>query len=442
MFVKKLHILPFNAMLLEFSVGNYRSFKDLQTLSMLAAKDSTSGEDSRIIATSFGINLLKSKAIYGANASGKSNVIKALFAFLLIVRESLKDESILTKVIQPFAFSTETEHQPSFFQIIFVVEDIQYRYGFEATSEKITAEWLMKKSLAKPRTKEIALFVRENQDITLHEKHFREGQILLRRNDLVRENSLFLSAVASFHHSAIARKVSAFIVEIGIISGDSTENIHRAALQKLDTPEFAERMQFMLQVADRSIKSVARKELTKTELPTNLRAITSFDEMSEQDRFSLAVTKHTKFDAQQSAIGESELVLADGGSNGTKKMFELSPVLIDTILREKVLFIDELEARLHPRLTRKIIEAFHSIGNHSAQLIFITHDINLLSDNLLRKEQIAFVDKDKFGASSLYTLANFKGILKDTSVSKEYMRGKYGAVPFVGDFASFLGMEE
>lgn len=429
-------------MLIEFSVGNFRSFKDIQTLSLLATKDSTSGEDSRIIATPFGINLLKSKAIYGANASGKSNVIKALFAFLLVVRESLKDESTLTKVIQPFTFSTETEHQPSFFQIIFVLKDIQYRYGFEATSEKITAEWLMMKSLAKPRTKEIALFVRENQDIALHEKHFREGRILLLRNDLVRENSLFLSAVASFNHSAIARKVSAFIVEIGIISGDSTENIHRIALQKLGSPEFAERMKFMLQVADRSISDLALKELKKTELPTNIKAIASLEEMSEQDRFSLAVTKHTKFDANHSPAGESELVLADGGSNGTKKMFELSPILIDTILREKVLFIDELDARLHPRLTRKVIESFHSIGNHSAQLIFITHDINLLSDNLLRKEQVAFVEKDKFGASSLYTLANFKGVHKDTSVGKEYMKGKYGAVPFVGDFASFLGMEE
>jgi len=122
-------------------------------------------------------------------------------------------------------------------------------------------------------------------------------------------------------------------------------------------------------------------------------------------------------------------------SEGTQKLFELSPYIYDAIREQEVIVVDEFDARFHPLLTRKIVELFNSTENQGAQLIFTTHDTNLLSSNLLRRDQIEFVEKDRFGASHLYSLVEFKGIRKTASFEKDYIQGKYGAIPFLGDFS-------
>ena len=122
-------------------------------------------------------------------------------------------------------------------------------------------------------------------------------------------------------------------------------------------------------------------------------------------------------------------------SEGTQKLFELSPYIYDAIREQEVIVVDEFDARFHLLLTRKIVELFNSTENQGAQLIFTTHDTNLLSSNLLRRDQIEFVEKDRFGASHLYSLVEFKGIRKTASFEKDYIQGKYGAIPFLGDFS-------
>jgi len=123
-------------------------------------------------------------------------------------------------------------------------------------------------------------------------------------------------------------------------------------------------------------------------------------------------------------------------------MFELSPYIYDAIKNKTPIFIDEFDARFHPLLTKKIVQLFNSKENKGAQLIFVTHDTNLLSADLLRRDQIEFVEKDKYGASHLYSLAQFKGIRNNASFEKDYIQGKYGAIPFLGDFSKLIDTEE
>lgn len=427
-------------MIIEFSVGNFRSFKDIQTLSMLASSShGTEGgtADSRIITTPFGMNLLKSKAVYGANASGKSNLVKALFTFLRIVRDSVKDEKTLEKAIQPFVLSTETEHEPSFFQMVFIQGDTQYRYGFEATEKRIIAEWLFMKSLSKQRTREIPLFVRENQEISAHEKHFRGWQIVS-GSDLFKENIPFLYASALIiGKEGIAKQVFDYLMLIIIADGDKTVPLHASAVQFLDDEVLAREMLQMLQAADIGIEGISYAEFHKDIVPLHLQE----SAFQDGEMMRLALTKHNIYDANNKAVSNKLFLLVSEESNGTKKIFEFSPILLEALKASRPIIIDEIDTALHSRLTKKIIEFFNSSLNQRAQLIFATHDINLLSDNLLRRDQISFVEKDRYGASTVYSLADFKGVRKGTSVDKEYMRGKYGAVPFVGDFAAILDME-
>jgi len=129
-------------------------------------------------------------------------------------------------------------------------------------------------------------------------------------------------------------------------------------------------------------------------------------------------------------------------SEGTNKMYEISTFIIKAIRLGKVLVIDEFDARFHPLITQKIVELFNSQGNKNGQLIFVTHDTNLLSADLLRRDQIDFVEKDQYGASHLYTLVQFKGVRDTDSFEKNYIKGKYGAIPYVGGFNKFFAFIE
>ena len=125
-------------------------------------------------------------------------------------------------------------------------------------------------------------------------------------------------------------------------------------------------------------------------------------------------------------------------SEGSKKMFEISPLLSKALNEKRILVMDEFDARFHPLLTKKIVELFNSHANKGSQLIFVTHDTNLLNAKLLRRDQICFVEKDKYGASHVYSLVDFKGIRNDASFEKDYVAGRYGAIPFLGDFSSII----
>lgn len=429
-------------MIEEFSFGNFWSFRDMQTLNMTAAK--IKSRNSRLDAVNLipveeEPSLLKSKAIYGANASGKSNVIKALATFIRIISESVKNEKIL-EMVDSFQLSTETMDLPTFFQLTFRLNGIRHRYGFEADDKSIKSEWLF----STPNKREQALFIREeDQIIEINRTHFSEGQKSLDLaggdgdGQIFRSNSLFLSSLASFGFGKVSKLISESISSISIINGLGHQGMYGYAGDSLNDPAKKKFILEFLKKGDFGIEDLYPVDLNTVDLPEDL----SGEARQGLKKNKMIVSSRTRFDHTQQAIGKSNFSFDFQESEGTQKMFELSPFIYQALKKGTTLVIDEFDARFHPLLTKKIVELFNSEGNKESQLIFITHDTNLLSADMLRRDQIDFVEKDRYGASHLYTLVEIKGVRNDASFEKDYIQGKYGAIPFLGDFITLTDFE-
>lgn len=397
-------------MLVEFSVGNFLSFRDIQTLNMQAAKIRSRFEEvdrENVFQAAGDLSLLKTKAIFGANASGKSNAIKALVSMLAIIREGLKDEEALSKRVMPFWFQEENLHQPSFFQIVFILEGVQYRYGFEASRDRIHSEWLFGKPLREPKVRERYFFTREGMETIVNETQFKEGARLLENAPLFRENSLFLAVSAAFNGPLSQKLLVFFRTGISSVSGlNEGGALGHLAVRAMSNPAFVERATHLLQAIDPGILKISVED--------------------EQ----VLIYRH-RYDADGRAKEQIPLLLLEAEGEGTKKLFHLSPLLFAVLENGAILFIDELDARMHPSLTRKVVQLFHAetTNPRHAQLVFVTHDSNLLDARLLRRDQISFARKDPAGATELYSLVEYKGVRNDASFEKDYLMGKYAAVP-------------
>lgn len=428
-------------MIEEFSFGNFWSFKDIQTLNMTAAKIKSKNsqiDDINVFPINKDTSLLKAKAIYGANASGKSNVIKALVSFIRIIKDSVKEEKALG-LLDSFQLSTETENMPTFFQLIFRIGKTRYRYGFEADDKSIKSEWLF----STPNKREQPLFIREDKLIVeINQTHFEEGVMYQKlfensKDPIFTDTSLFLTHLSSTGFGKLSKQIIKTISSISIISGLGHRGMYGIAGDSLSDSVKKEFILNFLKKADIGIDDLDTVEITNENLPDNLE-----DEVKEDlKKGKIIVSSRTKYNVELKSEGKSDFSFGMQESEGTKKMFELSPFIYRSLKEGMPLFIDEFDSRFHPLLTKKIVELYNSIENKKAQLIFTTHDTNLLSSDLLRRDQIDFIEKDKYGASHLYTLVEIKGIRNDASFEKDYIQGKYGAIPFLGDFTNLIAFE-
>lgn len=428
-------------MIEEFSFGNFWSFKDIQTLNMTAAKiksKNTELDDINVFPINNDLSLLKSKAIYGANASGKSNVVKALASFIRIIMDSVKEEKALG-LIDSFQLSSETENKPTFFQLIFRIGKTRYRYGFEADDKSIKSEWLF----STPKIREQPLFIREDKSIVeINQTHFDEGGMYQKlfknsKDPIFTDTSLFLTHLSSTGFGKLSKQIVKTISSISIINGLGHRGMYGIAGNSLSDSVKKKFILNFLKTADIGIDDLDSVEITNEILSDNLE-----DEVKEDlKKGKIIVSRRTKYNAELKAEGKSDFSFGLQESEGTKKMFELSPFIYKSLKEGTPLIIDEFDSRFHPLLTKKIIELFNSAENKRAQLIFTTHDTNLLSSDLLRRDQIDFVEKDKYGASHLYTLVEIKGVRNDASFEKDYIQGKYGAIPFLGDFTNLITFE-
>ena len=392
-------------------------------------------DDNNVFSVDEDLKLLKSAAIYGANTSGKSNLAKALSFMKWFMINSSKETQSTEKInVEAFRLSTETENQPSFFEIVFLLDDKKYRYGFEATPKEIVAEWLF----YVPKTRETKLFERDLDNITFTKVYGAEG---IERK--TRDNALFLSVSAQFNVE-IAEKILHWLDEkIKIISGlDSdeygtytvhclTKNINRDEILKL------------IKKLDLGVGGI---EVEKTPLTIDSWPDEIPDEFKQLmlrnggkfGRISIQ-TVHQKFDNEGKYISPELFDLNKHESEGTKKVFEIAGLLVDTLKNSEVLIIDEFDARLHPLISRTIVDLFNSKENnpHNAQLIFMTHDTNLLSNKIFRRDQIWFTEKNKYGATDLYSLVEYR-VRNDASFEKDYIKGRYGAIPYIGNLSHLV----
>jgi len=426
-------------MLIGFSVGNYRSFKDVVTLSMVAAEDAYGNDEldkNNVFKVNQQFSLLKSAAIYGANASGKSNLILAFNFMRRFVMNSAKLQ-ITDKIdVEPFRLSTETVDKPSFFEIVFQLKNKTYRYGFEVTQKRVVSEWLF----CTPRSRETKIFNRQDDKIE-YSKNIEQGNIL---RGLTKKNTLFLSLAAQFNNS-LAVEIVSWFSHLGVVSGLNVEFLIEITLEYLsDRQDLIDDVTKLIKKLDLSIDNLeieSRKISSDSllqDLPDVVRNIISHS--SGEIKSATIKTYHPKYDSTGKMIELEIFDMDKHESDGTKKILALSAPILDTLQRGEVLVIDELDARLHPSMTRSIIELFNSQKTNpkNAQLIFTTHDINLLSHKFLRRDQIWFTEKNHQGATDLYSLVEFADINNNT-FEKDYIQGRYGAIPFIGDLSTIIG---
>jgi len=427
--------------IVDFSFENYRSFKEMNALNMTAAK--IKSKNSKIDEDNvFDIKkekLLKTKAIYGANASGKSNAINALSDFfMIIVEEATNRQKNISNMLEPFHLASETENKPTFFQLIFILDEVKYRYGFEADKKKVHSEWLH----ATPKEREVTLFIRNNNSYTnISKKHFNELnktiKLIGNEQEVVDEQTLLLPTLSSFGFTKLSQKIIDGFKQMATdtfnkqykaldksnVSYNQTVNLLVKAIEEFKkgySINFDEILS-LLNFADRDIKDLG------------------FRKLRNENSIGVFKNQYNRMGQKTKSVGFDFLYTA---SEGTIRFFTLLADILHTLKTGSVLLLDEIDRSLHPLLSKKIIELFNSKHNkNNAQLIFTTHDTNLLSHNLMRRDQIDFVEKDKYGASHLYSLVNFKGVRNTDSFEKDYLQGKYGAIPFLGNFAETFNLD-
>ncbi|BBD67979.1 hypothetical protein NIES4072_47090 [Nostoc commune NIES-4072] len=419
-------------MLIEFSVGNYRSFKEQVTFSMVAANLVTKDkklDENNVFEIDNDLKLLKSAAIYGANASGKSNLATALGFMRWFMINSSKETQSTEKIgVERFKLSTETEAKPSFFEIIFLMSGKRYRYGFEATIEKVVSEWLF----YVPKSKETKLFERKLDKISVSKTYKADGI-----QQKTRHNALFLSVSAQFNVQ-IAEKILDWLTNrVQLISGLDDRGYRGYTVNCLMNNENKNEIIQLLNKLDLGFGDIKLEEIEVTvdywssEVPDEIKSIIL---KNGARKVTTVQTMHQKFDKKGNPVSTEIFNLYVQESEGTQKVFALAGPLVDTLKNGRVLIIDEFDARIHPLISRAIVELFNSneTNPNNAQLIFMTHDTNLLNNKLFRRDQIWFTEKNRYGATDLYSLAEYK-ISDDAPFESDYIQGRYGAIPYIGN---------
>lgn len=420
-------------MLVSFTVKNFRSFKYEQTFDMGA---SSIREHKDSVFTVASHRLLPVAIVYGANSGGKSNLILAIAQMQAMIRQSVKLNKTDRLPYDPFALDKTSSSQPTFFEIQFTSERATYRYGFEYNEREIVSEWLYERKF---KEREYELFVRSHDDIDVSLSRFAEGE---GKEELTNSNRLFLSLVAQLK-GVKSNMVMECFETCSVLSGIDTETYEaytiRMFMEHLEGAD--EALDFFTKVGlgftQLSIKEVDFPKEAYDTLPESLKVAIDKD---PSGKFVEMMTTHQIYDDYGKVVGEQTFNKNKMESEGTKTLIELSGPIFYTLSKGRTLVVDELDAKLHPLLTRNIVLLFMNpeINRYGAQLIFATHDTNLLDLDIIRRDQIWFAEKDSVDSTALYSLVEFKDeegkkIRNDRDIKRDYIRGRYGAVPFVRD---------
>ena len=405
-------------MLLEFSFANFLSFRDKVTISMVATalrdRKADIGDATFGIGEDSAISLNRCCTLFGANASGKSNVVKALAFFKWFTMNSSKDVQAGEEIpVRNYALSSVSAAEPSLFEIMLFADGNTYRYGFEVNTKEVCREWLYIKS-DKKRSKEIELFYRDGKRFETHPK-FSIGKELADKN-MVRDNALLLSLAGQFN-DPYAKAIMNWLNDTTIITANSETEIWAIALKAMENPETRNRMVEFSRYADLGIEDISLSELG-------------------------VLTSHTQYDDEGRETASVTFSMKESESEGTVKYFSLAYPILDTLEHGKRLIVDEFGSKLHTLLITRVISLFNTkAGNpNKAQLMVTLHDTNILNNSLLRRDQIWFTQKNGRGESELYSLSDYK-VRSDASYEKDYLLGKYGATPIIEDLSKALRYE-
>lgn len=415
-------------MLIQFNFKNFKSFRDEVSLDLSATK--ITEHESHVVDIAKD-KLLKVAAIYGANASGKSNVYDAFDYMTYYVAESFnfggeedsrrKKENVYPKVT-PFLFDEKSRDEETSFEV-FYVDNAEnsgkiYQYGFSLKRDEVVEEWLYSKAKTARNNYRTIFYRKKGEELEIN--GFSKNHVENIRASLNKE-TLIVSLGAKLRVAKL-KKVRDWFLNNDILDfGDPAENFFRSRMLPEDFVDSKE-------VQGNVVKYFASFDEAIQDF--NVEKLPQEDEKETSKSYRIDAL-HKMTDSQKMAAIPLKME-----SSGTLKMFALYPSLKDVLDNGGTLFIDELNARLHPLLVRNIILTFLSpeINTQNAQLIFTTHDIWQFSNELLRRDEIWLVNKNRDGVSELYSLADFKDedgnkVRRDEALSKKYLTGNYGAIP-------------
>ena len=443
-------------MLVQFRLKNFMSVRDEHVFSMVAASGLREKDDElmdNVVAVSDQLDLVKTAVVYGANASGKSNFLRALDFFINSIVLSSPTGSAVGPY-SPFVLDLQSAGEPTLLEAVFVVEDVTYRYGFEVQQQAVVSEWLFIR-----RKQETYVFERVLDQLRVNRPYKKLHE--LQSNSMVSQTALLLKLGALFNDET-CQIVQTWAASVRYILGTEDYQFRNYTVQYLEKTENKQRILELLRNADLGIEDVelvkGPDQWMKSNPKTfghwyfkNISTGRSQNEELLEGSFGLKTSANPSFnysinttrliwDTDTSLFKSVSMPLTTFESQGTQKFFNLIGLILWHIDNGGLLIADELDTKLHPLLTQRIVQLFNSpvTNPHNAQFVFTTHDTNLLSAGIFRRDQIWFTEKDPKGATEFYALTDYKPggktVRNDEQIEKNYIAGKYGGIPYLGNF--------
>jgi len=426
-------------MIISFAVQNFRSIRERREISML--KTGLSGSQSNYVKTSTKKQVLKTAVIYGPNASGKSNFIKAIQALeYLVLRSSSYKLDASIEPYEPFQLDRSCLSLPVNFEISFIYEKLQYDYLVAFTDKRIEREELY----FYPTNSKSLLYCRIADNEMKFGDYYKGVKKTLEK--MLLPNQLFLSK-ASENNVDVLNPAYAFFKN-GLQAFATFEDYHEnnfarlyaKRLAKDSNSQFSKRFNALICSLDTGIISVSARETEWGEnalgsLPEEVK-----NKIKEDYKYEIR-TQHPIYDGDK--IVDKQTFDVNDESKGTQSLFAIAGLALDALDSGRVLVVDEFERSLHPDITKYFIQMFHNpeINRQDAQLIFATHDISQLSNEHFRRDQVWFTKKSMYGATDIVRCSDIPGLRLGTPVDKWYSSGRLGAVPLIDDRNFIMEME-
>lgn len=411
-------------MVIQFKLSNYRSIYHPQTLNFRATTLISEDKevDNKNIADVGSHRILKSVGIYGANASGKSNIIKGLQFFKNMVSHSLTAEDLSKGEINPFKQSTEKVNNYGYFEIVLLIETKKYRYGFTLSKNaNIDSEWLY----GPAEKNETYYFTRKNDVLTVNPLWFQEGDDLPKEK--LRSDALFLSFCASYDGN-VSTSIRNFIH--GKITIDPFSNSSRVR-----SPLGLNANRSTDNLIESGKKDVILRWMKEVGL---LFSDVKLDKLEISGRHYGNFVTFSKYiyNSNGEIEGNIPMNLNEDESQGTKKFYSYIGRLHQKFEEGGLFVSDEIDSNFHPTLLRKLISYFNNstVNSANAQILFTSHDTNLMLPELMRRDQFYFSEKSLIDETILYSLADLKGIRNNADFARQYLAGLYGALPVLGNY--------
>lgn len=424
-------------MLIEFKVSNFRSIREEQTFSLVAGnvdKELGSCVIDRELPGLSGVKFLKGAAIYGANASGKSNVLEAVnFVTRFVQRSATNIQPGDATGAEPFKLDQDSASKPSEFEITFVAENERFVFGFSVTPTRVIEEYLVAYPKGAPQRWYHRTFNTEKNayDWAKPSTAFKQDKSLQYKT---RENSLLLSVGPQFNHPQLTQVFNWFKNSVQFIhlSADSMFSPGFTA-QLVAKSTHHDRILNLLRSADIGVVDAKIRE-KDVDLEVLKKALSESFLAELEKEGLMKSSKQVKINLTHAAEGIDPVVLSfeDEESAGTRRFFSLIGHWTDILDNGHTVFVDEIETSLHPILVKELLKLLLCSKNNpkGAQVVFTTHNPVLLDGSLMRRDQIWFTEKSPAGTTHLYPLTDYQP-RKDEALAKGYLAGRYGAIPFM-----------